>query len=131
MLLWMYGMVGIIVWVWKCDCIGKQWRETRVLAQAGLPRPGEICRIRQIHTQSLAQAESSRLSEASRLGERGSPKRERVRTLARRCSFQPRQGTLFLSEETTRSARRGSPKREFTFQQPSLLVVLPKRGPAA
>ena len=23
MLLWMYGMVGIIVWVWKCDCTGK------------------------------------------------------------------------------------------------------------
>jgi len=34
MLLWMYGMVGIIVWVWKCDCTRKQWREARVLAQA-------------------------------------------------------------------------------------------------
>jgi len=27
MLLWMYGMVGIIVWMWKCDCTGKQWRD--------------------------------------------------------------------------------------------------------
>jgi len=103
----MYGMVGIIVWVWKCDCTGKQWRETRVLAQASLPRPGEICRRRQIHTQSLAQAESSRLSEASRSGGRGSPKREHIRTLARHCSFQPRRGTLFLSEKTTRSSEEG------------------------
>jgi len=65
MLLWMYGMVGNIVWIWKCDCTGKQWRETRVLAQAGLSHPGEICRTGQIHTRALAQAESSRLRETS------------------------------------------------------------------
>jgi len=33
MLLWMYGMVGIIVWMLKYDYIGKQWRETRVIVK--------------------------------------------------------------------------------------------------
>ena len=76
----LYGIVGVTV-------AGKQWRETRVLTQARLVETG------QIHTRALTQAESSRLSEASRsseascLGERGLPKRVRVRTLARCCSF--------------------------------------------
>jgi len=77
------------------------------VARNACSRPGEICRTRQIHTRALAQAESSRLSKASRSGERGSPKREHVRTLARHCSFQPRRGTLFLSEETTRLSEEG------------------------
>jgi len=103
MLLWMYGMVGIIVSMWKCDCTGKQWRETRVLAQAGLSRLGKICRTDQIHTRALAQLESSHLSETSRLGERGSPNRERVKTLAHRCSFQPRRGGALITLSLTRS----------------------------
>jgi len=77
------------------------------VARNACSHPSEICRTSQIHTQALAQAECSRLSEASRSSKRGSPKRERVRTLARRCSFQPRQGTLFLSEGTTRSSEEG------------------------
>jgi len=58
------------------------------LAHARLVETGHV------QTRALAQAESSRLSEVtSRLSERGSPKRECVGTLARRCSYQPKRGT--------------------------------------
>jgi len=54
------------------------------LAQARVAETG------QVHTRALAQAESSHLSEVtSRSSERGSPKRERVGTLARCCSLSP------------------------------------------
>jgi len=95
MLLWLYGMASIIVWMWKCICTGKQWRETHVLAQAGLSRPGKNCRTGQIHTRALAQAKSSRLSETSRSGKRDSPKRDRVRTLVVAAVFSPGERLCF------------------------------------
>jgi len=59
-----------------------------------------------VHTRALAQAENSRLSKVtSRSGERSSPKRECVGTLACRCSFSPDKGW-------PRSGEEGSPKRE-------------------
>jgi len=77
------------------------------LAQARLVETG------QVHTRALAQVESSRLSEVTSCSsERGSPKRERVGTLACRCSFQPRRGTSPLGEEWPCSSEEGSPKRE-------------------
>ena len=80
MLLWTYGMVGIIVWMWKYGCCrmnsGETWHS----------RPGDPASPRRdwqkqtkTRARALAQAESFRLSETpSRSGEKGSPKRGRV-----------------------------------------------------
>ena len=44
--------------------------------------------------------------------------------------FSPGERLCFLARRQLAQARRNSPKRESRFQQPSLLVFLPKRGPA-
>jgi len=76
----MYGMVGIIFWMWKYGCCRMNSGETRH------SRPGDQASPRRnlqrqtpTRARALAQAESFRLSETpSRSGERGSPKRGRV-----------------------------------------------------
>jgi len=110
----LYGIVGV-------TDVEKQWWETRVLAQARLTKTG------QIHTRALTQAWARHLAHAreARLSENV----WRLWLVA--AVFSPSEGLCLWARGGLPQARRGSPKWEFTFQQPSLLVFSPKRGPTA
>jgi len=84
-----------------------------ILAQATLSRLGETCRGQTLaRARALAQAEGLSLSEAlSCLGERHSPKRERVwaRGVSLQCSLS--EGPHLWARSGLAQAREGSPKR--------------------
>ena len=133
MLLWMYGMVGIIVWMWKCGCgrmnSGETWHS----------RPGDPASPRrdlqkqnQTRAQTLAQAESFCLSETtSRSDERGSPKRVRVGAWGMCCMCNSGEEALFgrgvfsLRQVATHLSENP------WVSQGSLMTVSPKRDPVA